>query len=424
LFICKRISKIRKSLNLTQGHVAEGVVSPSHYSNLESGRYDPAEDILVLIAKKLNVPPEYLTMFDQVNEQLETVLLDFKKYIFTNLEQAHKVFELIRKNYPYIASIYQETLFYLLSGCYYARANNIEKTITIFQNELIPLIDDSKVETFSKDFRELYYYLKGRIHYQQKEYIQSYESYLQQLPLIEDPIMKANNFYNLSMSCLKLNDFNRAVSFGKEALNIYLYENKWIDTADLYNLLGVIYWEKGELNEAGIHLMKALELAKQFDLQNNIERIYHNLGLVYKENGDIDKALSHLSMSLSHKKKAGSKTILLTYRSILLLFIGQGLYSEAKKLLIEAKTYCKVPDDHIFLRVISGKISYGENKKEEYEYCIKEAIDFFKDTSGWKHVRTLSEELALHYERERKYKLATIYLKQVLEANNYVLKGD
>ncbi|WP_420167139.1 helix-turn-helix domain-containing protein [Caldalkalibacillus thermarum] len=54
------MAMIRRSLGVSQEWVAKGIVSRSHYSNIENGRYMPAPDVLELIAKKLNVPDKYL----------------------------------------------------------------------------------------------------------------------------------------------------------------------------------------------------------------------------------------------------------------------------------------------------------------------------------------------------------------------------
>ena len=56
----KRIKNIRESKGLTQGDILTGIVSNSHYSNIESGRYNAAKETIKLIAKRLDVPEDYL----------------------------------------------------------------------------------------------------------------------------------------------------------------------------------------------------------------------------------------------------------------------------------------------------------------------------------------------------------------------------
>ena len=94
----RRIKEIRKSKNMTQDNLAEliGVETPS-ISNIENGRYYPANENLQKIAEALNVKPFELYMFEHLRPVSE-----LKEEMFKGLENND---ELVRLMYKFYTSI-------------------------------------------------------------------------------------------------------------------------------------------------------------------------------------------------------------------------------------------------------------------------------------------------------------------------------
>lgn len=66
----KKIAKLRNQRNMTQETLAEMVErSPNHISKLELATSNPSFELLVKIAKALNVEMHELFMFDEIMEQ-------------------------------------------------------------------------------------------------------------------------------------------------------------------------------------------------------------------------------------------------------------------------------------------------------------------------------------------------------------------
>ncbi len=72
--IGKKISELRKEMNLTQGELASGICTQSLISLIERGESDPSAELLYQITKRLGVDVNYFfeigstTRLDYVNE--------------------------------------------------------------------------------------------------------------------------------------------------------------------------------------------------------------------------------------------------------------------------------------------------------------------------------------------------------------------
>jgi tetratricopeptide (TPR) repeat protein len=424
LNIGRRIAKIRKVKNIPQELVCKGIVSRSHLSNIESGRYEPAEDILLILADRLAVPKDYLLKSNEVDETLEQLLSSLKKQLNIDLAKAENIFHGIKDKYPFIHSVYQESYFFLLESSYYIKKGNIQGSKEILEQEFLPLMNDFKIDTIPTQMRESYFYIKGVLCYYQQDYLQSYQYYLQQLHLVDNNLQKAAVYFNLSLALWKLYDFNNAISYAHKARNLYFEEHQWYKAADAYNSLGILYWENFELNQAEEQLQKALDMAEQYKYDVLKGRIYHNLGLVYHSKQEYDQSLHYLFKSLELKKKIKHPSVNMTYRSILNIYIKQNLTNEAKLMLEEAQENCKEKLEANYLKVIEARLNLESGQRDLYETLIKEAISFFNENQEWKHLIMFSEEFGNYYHRSRKYKLASHYYKVSIKAYQKLFGGD
>jgi transcriptional regulator with XRE-family HTH domain len=416
LNIGRRIAKIRKVKNIPQEFVCKGIVSRSHLSNIESGRYEPAEDILLILSDRLGIPKDYLLKSYEIDEDLEQLLASLKKQLNVDVAKAEDILHQIKDKYPFIYSVYQEAYFFLLESCYYIKKQNAVLAKDILKKEFLPLINDHKIDTMPAQMRELYYYIRGVLCYYKQDYLQCYQYYLQQLPLVNNNVQKAAIYFNISLALWKLYDFNNAISYAHKARILYFEEHQWYKAADAYNSLGILYWENLELILAEEQLQKALDMAEQYKYDELKGRIYHNLGLVYHAKHESDQSLHYLFMSLELKKEIKHSSINMTYRSILNIYIEQSLSKEAKLMLEEAHENCEDKLEANYLKVIEARLNLKSGQRDLYETLIKEAITFFNDNQEWKHLIMFSEEFGDYYHRSRKYKLASNYYKMSIKA--------
>jgi transcriptional regulator with XRE-family HTH domain/Tfp pilus assembly protein PilF len=416
LNIGRRIAKIRRVKNIPQESICKGVVSRSHLSNIESGRYEPAEDILHILADRLGVPNDYLLKSDEVDEDLEQLLASLRKQLNVDVVKAEEILHQIKDKYPFIHSVYQEAYFFLLESCYYIKKRDSKTSKNILENEFLPLINENRIDAIPTQLREPYYYIRGVLSYYQQDYLQCYQYYLQQLQLVDSNIQKAAIYFNISLTLWKLHDIINAISYAHKARTLYFDEHQWYKAADAYNSLGILYWENNELNHAENQLMKALDMAEQYKYHELKGRIYHNLGLVYMDRQAFPQCLDYFKQSLKLKKKIKHPSINMTYRSILNIYIEQNLVDEAKIILKEAQASCVDEVEINHLRVIEANLNLILGQRNVFESTMKDCINFFNSNRYWKHITLFSEDLADYYQRSRKYKQASEYYKMSIKA--------
>lgn len=221
MHIGKRIAKLRMEKNYSQAGLSKGVTSGSHLSNIEAGRYDPSEDILVPFAKELDVPEDYLLKHDQHDGELEKLLVLYKESIVLNMDSAKDIRSKIHKGYPIIYSIEQEIYFYLCEASFLFKKQKIDEALEIYNEQVEPYIKGLAIEEILSDsLKELYFYFHGGRCFYQLRYAESLHYYRKQLPYIHNHRCEAAILYNLPFCFLKL------VKFRKESITV---RRSWTD---------------------------------------------------------------------------------------------------------------------------------------------------------------------------------------------------
>jgi HTH-type transcriptional regulator, quorum sensing regulator NprR len=420
--IGRRIMKLRKNLGVSQTEFAKGIVSPSHLSNIESGRYIPAEDILKAISTKLSVPPDYLINHDKDDKILDSLLKKFHENLLHefDIKSAEHIYNEIIKENTYIPSVHQEAYYLLCKCCYLVKRNEGELAKEIFDKEFEPLLNEVSIDAVPPSFRTLFLYYMGHASFSSFAYNDSYQYYSELLILVNNDSIKAYILYNISIVLYKMDNITEAIARAKQALNLFLHENMWYEIGDIYNLLSVLYLENNDFQKCKESLSKAQKLAETQEIPNLKEKIFHNFGLFYKKKKEYELSLKYFYHSLDIKRKNGSNKISLTYRPIINIYIELGKIKKALQVLNEAKTYSDDEMDTYMYYLSEGRIYFKLGKYEKYEEAFKKAISYFYQKRLWRILKGLPEEIADYYLELRKYKEATKYLKLELEINNRV----
>ncbi len=429
MLLSNRLKKLREAANIDRDILAEGVVSYSHLSNVEIGRFVPSDDILIALAKKLNVPKEYLLKYDRKDLHLEEMLVALKNNIdFFQMDEAKNVLNSIKTEYPLIQSVYQETLYYVLKSYYFSKVGKREEAVQILKEEVSPLMSNIDEEKLPDEFKEAYYYILAMKYYFDEDYHSSYQYFIKLFPLVKENFSKAVVNYNIALVLLRMNNVNNAISYARNALNIFLHDRNWNKAAETDNLLGVIYWEINDFENAEKHLQSALEMVKQYDLENLEPRLYHNFGLLFKLKNHLAESRKYLKKSLELKKyrrnRSNNDQRVLTYAALLEVFLQQDLLDTAREQLNEAKEFCNNSNELYFLKDIEAKLNLKLGKIDLYEESMIDLIKFFYGNKRWKYVEYYSEELAIHYQKKRTYKKASEFYQIALKASKYLCGRD
>lgn len=403
--------------------LAKGIVSYSHLSNIEAGRYEPSDEILVALAKRLKVPEEYLLKSKEKDNYLEEFLVLLKMNIdTTKLDKAEQVITAIEEQYKYINSTYQETFYFLLKSYYDYKNKNSSNSIKILETEVLPLLENINIESLPSDFKEIYYYMKGIKCFFEEDFHCSYLYFLKQLPLAKTNLSKAIANFNIGLTLFKMNNFHSANYYVEKSLDYYLHERLWHKTAGADNLLGVTYLKLNDYKNAEKHLLNALNISKQYGLTSLESYILHNLGLLYQKNQDLNRGLDFYSNSLNLKKELGQKdaSVLMTYYAIIEIYIEMGLFDHATRILQESKEYLRGVENIQSLKVVEARLNLKLKQNEVFEGLMMESIEYFTNRNNWELVRDTAEELGDYYHSIKKYKLASKYFKNALSANKFL----
>jgi len=424
LYIGKRISFLRKEKNLDRLSVYKGIVSSSHFSNIESGRFEPSEETLSHLSDRLNVPRYYLTKHKILDPILERFLYKFKKSIEKETGDSDEILKDLNELYPYIPSIIQEICYLILLTQYYFKKGKNSDAIDILNNKLSFFIDESNVINLPVEYLSPYYYIKGVYYYFKNNYLTSY-IYFEKQSRISDPDIKGQVNYNISLTYWKRGDIKNALIYAKSALESYLREHKWRLACDAYNLIGVLYWEIEEIGKAEDFLKRGLELARQMELYLLESRFYHNLGLVENAKGNLDQSIAYLKQSLENKKETNAQNITVTIRSLIEIFLDHNLIEKAKELLLELdQNFDNNNEEYYHLKILNARINLLDGNIEFFEKNMIESILYFEYSGIWREYIKHTKLLCDYYESTRQYKKANNYLKKMAEAYCKINGGE
>lgn len=414
MHIGKRLRYIRVKNNLSQEKLARGIISISHLSNLESGRYSASEETIRFLAKKLKVKESYLLDCFTPDKNLEDQLSKLFITILTDVSNTPKILEPIREP---INCIYQEWTYYYLTCSYYYKVNELDKAKDLEEKTLTYFISESDdIAEYPQILKQAYYYYKGISAYRHNHLETSYYSFNMLLESVRHSTnICADMHFNLALISYQLADYFKAKKNADEAIKLYVNNGDLENLAIVHNLLGTIYCETFMYNESLQELEKAMNYSKILRLNSHEARVFHNKGLVYKGMDNLSEALKQFMKSYKIKVKIKSESILVTLIEIIKCHIGLKQYSEAKQLAKTSSQYLKIERDYHLLTSLKGSIDLYEGNEVGFIKKKTEALNYFIDKNHIKNAKGIAKELGDYYFNTNKYKNAAIYYRMELE---------
>ncbi|MFX1563189.1 MAG: tetratricopeptide repeat protein, partial [Promethearchaeota archaeon] len=93
----------------------------------------------------------------------------------------------------------------------------------------------------------------------------------------------------------------------QRSLQIWEEKNNKYGIADSLNNLGLVFWSKGDLDQALECYQRSLKISEELGNMQKVARLLNNLGNLHTRRGDLDQALECHQRSLSIKEKLGGK---------------------------------------------------------------------------------------------------------------------
>ncbi|MDG5786722.1 helix-turn-helix domain-containing protein [Evansella sp. AB-P1] len=422
MHVGRRICSIRQERGLSQESVAKSILSRSHYSNMETGRFNISTDILELLSQKLEVPITYLTNYKNENidlnlklEQLESALED-KEY-----KKVEQLILHIENEYEYIENIIQEFKYFLLKASYYIITNNIKLATSIIEKKINPYVQNE--EDIPNDLLFYYYYTFAHWHQKRESFSKSREYYYSAIAHCQTIKERAKIFYNTAIVERDLHSYRNSINFAKRALEAYKIENMWYQVSKTYALLGLVYLETGLLEEAEDTLTRGLNITTRNQYSDLEEYFYENLGLVFDNQSKKELSIEYFKKSIEIKKRLKSQYIVHSYINLIETYMEIDKIKEAKEFLKEVKQLDKDRSEKYLVMETEAKIALLSNSKEKYESLTKKVIDYYIAKKNWLFLIPLAKQYSEYLAANFKYKDAYMYSKIALDASDNVKKG-
>lgn len=422
MHIGARLKRLRKNKGIGQSKICEGLVSPSHYSNIESGRYEASPEVLKSIAERLSVPANYLLGTDDYSPEIAALLNEYADMI--DSKQFDKASSFINKHtgtLNFISSIKQETDYLLMRCLHEIQKTRVEEGRKFF-DEASFYLTKKNLKYFSHRTKFNYYYTSGLLYFYDRKFKESINMYAQALRRAENEKDEAKMLYNTALAYLQINEIRKAITNTNRAKNIL----SKIETEELlihvYILLGVLYFEISEFELATDELKNGLVLTEENNYEEEKAKILHNLGLVFSKTEDYNEALEYFFKSLKIKTNISSPDKFITYYSILNIYSETEDTENLNKYLILAKNEATSAHEEHRLNNMEANMEFFNGNRKKYEQLKEESLNYFYENEHWLDIENEAKKLSKYFFDLRKYKKAYQYLEMENQALEYLYK--
>lgn len=406
LHIGKRLKMLRKSKKISQQETCHGIISPSHYSNIETGRFEASEETLLLLAERLSVPAAYLYRIDKEDQEIQSLLRQYEKLIEAGeAESLSNFYDQNIDKFTYISSVRQELFFYLLKCIDLFRSDRFSNFGRTYLAQVSLYVDEDILSTLDLAIQEKYFYVSGLYYYESGDFNKCIHHFANTLYLNSDPLLHARLTFNIALAHYQNYKYEEAQRYAYKAKDLYLNLHIWNKTADCYNLLGILYKEQKDLPAAENYIKKGLNILSD-ETEETYSKLLHNLALVSIEKQNYEKALGSINKSIQLKKEYGHGALFSSYRVKLNIYLDIEDVVSVTKWSVDARKACVTKLDEAHLQVIAAKSDYLLEWFSSYEELMEKSIKIYHDTKEWKSLKPLAEQLADYYAQKNQYKKA------------------
>lgn len=264
------IMSLRKKRKLSRSELAEGICSVSYISKIENDIRVPSSIILVQIAKKLGVTPDYL--LDEIEAENPTELKSLISYLVLLIER-HSfkgIYTLIsekEKDYydsPFSLSFldlqFIETLktysYYMLNKNY---SEGLEKVKKVLDMTYIPGNTPTEIEFAILELYGFFLMLDGRI---EDAYtaLSSIEKYVDEINFIRTYFIVPRYYSHFIMTCLETNRLAECERLLEFIIDYCKRKNTHNTLRELYYLKSELFFKQGDLEASKVWYTKAFQL--------------------------------------------------------------------------------------------------------------------------------------------------------------------
>lgn len=248
-------------------------------------------------------------------------------------------------------------------------------------------------------------------------YAQNFDSLLYTSVKINSDTEKVNLFYLEGFETRnKVPQY--AYNCAKQAEYFALQSKSQKHIAKAYNLMGILYYKKGDLKTALSFHKKALAIREELKDEYGIALSETNLGNIYSDLKNYEAAeLSYLNALQINSKIGNEKQCGNCYINLGVLKVAQNQLNEAEKYFYNAYKISKTIVDYEIEAMALNNLSYLNITKGNYEIAINNCFDALK-------AKDIMEN---EFEKTDSYlnlAKAFYYLKDFANSKFYLAKAD
>ena len=206
-----------------------------------------------------------------------------------------------------------EQIYHLLKGDDYKKAislifENSDEFISCGYPEFYELVQMVEAERLKEEERKKFLEILGDAHGAFGSFERAFETYMKKLEKEkEDSLERAKLLQKMGELKKEKGELDASIEFKKKSLSIFQKKKNYLETARVYNELGLDYWSKGEIKKARASFLKALSLVKKLGSSEHLSQILLNLAHLESEVGQDEEAESYLKESLKIGEDGGER---------------------------------------------------------------------------------------------------------------------
>ncbi|WP_053217788.1 helix-turn-helix transcriptional regulator [Virgibacillus senegalensis] len=403
--IGNKIKLLREVLDLTQAEFVNNICTTTHLSNIENHKYLPSEKFIQQLARKHLVPDTFLSTSPIPITDIEKIIQRISMNKTLESKEEFILHTVLYEDYP--TDIYIRATTILLN--YYLQREDLKKTEDIYRKSIFLQSEEIQNKALQR-----YYIICGHLFFYKQNFLNAEHFYtLAKVHHQGDPLIKANIYFNLSLTKQRNNKLSESIIYAYEALKIFESLTDYNGVIECYIKIAVAYTKNGNYKESMEYLNQAQNLivnnTSSYSIRN-LSIIENTKGILHYKTGLNQKALLHFHKSLSLKDEANlDKNKLYTYKTLAEFYIKNADFKKAS-------FYLNVADEqlstyhlpHLSFEFEGIKCTYYKaiGDLSTYEKNIKTLITLTSDHLVYDLHQKYSIELANYLFENKKYKNA------------------
>jgi two-component system, NarL family, sensor kinase len=213
--------------------------------------------------------------------------------------------------------------------------------------------------------------------------------------------------------------YDKALDHYKTSLKYSIKINNRKSIASVLNNIGLIYWNLGDYNIALENYFASLKVFEEINNEKGIANTLNNIGLVYWDNKQLDKALDFQTQAIEARKKINDEHgVGASLTNIALIYHDMKEYDKSIEYFersIELKE--KTKDEYglgIALKGLGASYESKGNTEEALKYFSK-ALEIKMKVNDQYGIASTHLDMASIYIRAKKYDVALEHLEQAKE---------